>query len=140
MQDLSHLAENSITATSQAAGNMLSSNAQAMTAPGSEPVDPLPDRARQDDPNLTQSGPDLPVGYSGKPQASEQAGTPSQPRPQWAPAATPGVTRDTRFDRSAEQDPPATGSPPGPHEPNPGTRLSFNTGAAGVSAAGSAAE
>ena len=61
MQDLSNLAANSLTVTSQAGGNMMSSNAQAMTAPGSRPVDPLPDRDRQDDPNLDM-GPPRPVG------------------------------------------------------------------------------
>lgn len=58
MRDLSDLAVNSITATSQAAGNMTSSNATAMTAPGTEPVDPLPDRDHQGDPHLT------PIGHS----------------------------------------------------------------------------
>jgi hypothetical protein len=53
MDDLSRLAVNSITASSMAAGNMTSSNATAMTAPGTEPVDPLPDREQQGDPHLT---------------------------------------------------------------------------------------
>ena len=61
MQDLSHLAANSVTATSQAAGNMVSSNDQAMTAPGSRPVDPLPDRTKQGEPDL-DIGPAQPVG------------------------------------------------------------------------------
>jgi hypothetical protein len=52
MQDLSHLAANSMTVTSQAGGNMQSSNEQAMTAPGSDPVDPLPDRTKQGNPTL----------------------------------------------------------------------------------------
>ena len=52
MQDLSHLAANSIVPTSQAGGNMMSSNDLAMTAPGSRPVDPLPDRDKQGDPHL----------------------------------------------------------------------------------------
>lgn len=56
MQDLSQLAEDSMWVTSQAAGNMTSSNENAMTAPGSRPVDPLPDRATQGDPTV-----DLPV-------------------------------------------------------------------------------
>jgi len=54
VQDLSHLAENSLTATSQGAGNMMSSNATAMTAPGSQPVTPLPPTRDQDTPNLTE--------------------------------------------------------------------------------------
>ena len=52
MQDLSHLAASSIAPTSQAGGNMMSSNELAMTAPGSHPVDPLPDRDHQGDPRL----------------------------------------------------------------------------------------
>ena len=51
MQDLSHLATNSLTVSSMAAGNMVSSNEQAMTAPGSRPVDPLPGREDQGGPN-----------------------------------------------------------------------------------------
>lgn len=39
--------------TSQAGGNMTSSTEKAMTAPGSVPVDPLPDRAKQGDPTVT---------------------------------------------------------------------------------------
>jgi hypothetical protein len=42
MRDLSHLAADSMWVTSQSAGNMTSSNEQALTAPGSRPVDPLP--------------------------------------------------------------------------------------------------
>lgn len=53
MQDLSHLAANGPWVTSQAGGNMVSSNDQAMTGPGSEPVDPLPDREHQGEPKVT---------------------------------------------------------------------------------------
>lgn len=67
MRDLSNLARNSITVTSQAGGNMTSSNEEAMTAPGSEPVDPLPDREHQSDPALDM-GPRRPVSDDGKPQ------------------------------------------------------------------------
>jgi hypothetical protein len=38
--------------TSQAAGNMTASNEQAMTAPGSQPVDPLPPAKDQGDPTV----------------------------------------------------------------------------------------
>lgn len=59
MQDLSHLCNpdpiSSLTPTSMAAGNMESSNANAMTAPGSPPVDPLPPAAEQDDPDIVAS-------------------------------------------------------------------------------------
>ena len=61
MQDLSSLAAGSLAPTSQAGGNMMSSNAQAMTAPGSEPVDPLPDRTKQGNPSL-DVGAKQPVG------------------------------------------------------------------------------
>ena len=50
MKDLSSLAADSMWVTSQAAGNMTSSTEKALTAPGSRPVDPLPDRADQGDP------------------------------------------------------------------------------------------
>ena len=62
MEDLSHLAQNGPWITSQAGGNMVSSNEQAMTAPGSKPTDPLPDRTDQGDPTVNFSGPVLPVG------------------------------------------------------------------------------
>jgi hypothetical protein len=92
VQDLSSLAENSLTATSQAAGNMMSSNRQAMTAPGSQPVDPLPPMQDQDDPNLTMS-PEIATGTSGKPQASGQAGKHNPPRPSWKLTGCPDVER-----------------------------------------------
>jgi hypothetical protein len=62
MQDLSNLAKNGPWITSQAGGNMMSSTEQAMTAPGSHPADPLPDRDEQGDPKVSYSGPQLPVG------------------------------------------------------------------------------
>ena len=61
MQDLSRLADGALTVSSMAAGNMVSSNEQAMTAPGSRPVDPLPDRANQGNPAL-DIGAEMPVG------------------------------------------------------------------------------
>lgn len=79
MKDLSNLARDSMTVTSQAGGNMSSSNEQAMTAPGSEPVDPLPDREHQGDPKL-DIGPEMAVGTDGK----RQPGTGYTPAPrQW---------------------------------------------------------
>lgn len=93
MEDLSSLAENSLTATSQAGGNMMSSNATAMTAPGSQPVTPLPPTRDQDTPNLGMSG-EIAPGTSGKPQASGQAASSwNPPAPAWKPAAHPDVTR-----------------------------------------------
>jgi hypothetical protein len=61
MQDLSGEARFGPWATSQAGGNMVSSNEQAMTAPGSQPSDPLPDREHQGDPAV-QASATLPVG------------------------------------------------------------------------------
>ena len=61
MKDLSSLAAGSLTVSSMAAGNMVSSNEHAQTAPGSRPVDPLPDRTDQGDPAL-DVGAARPVG------------------------------------------------------------------------------
>lgn len=59
--------------TSQAGGNMMSSNRLAMTAPGSPPVDPLPPAKDQGDPKITASG-------------STDPGTPAERRPSGTPA------------------------------------------------------
>jgi hypothetical protein len=135
MQDLSQLAQDSMWPTSQAAGNMTSSNDQAMTAPGSLPVTPLPDRQHQDDPNVSMSGPPVPVCYSGKPQA--RAGASPARRAAWTKTTTPDVERDGRFDASRDEQ----GGPGTPmDEVHPGTRLSINYGAPRISGAGSAAE
>ena len=67
MKDLSSLAADALTVSSMAAGNMVSSNEHAMTAPGSRPVDPLPDRTDQGDPALDIPGP-RPVGDTGRPE------------------------------------------------------------------------
>jgi hypothetical protein len=53
VQDLSSMAANGPWITSQAAGNMQSSNQQAMSGPGTQPVDPLPDRTHQGNPTVT---------------------------------------------------------------------------------------
>jgi hypothetical protein len=91
MQDLSPLAKDSMWASSQAGGNMTSTNRQAMTAPGSPPVDPLIDRASQGDPTV-QLGEQMKTGTSGKPQASGQASfTPTPVR--WGPTTVPKVVR-----------------------------------------------
>jgi hypothetical protein len=91
MIDLSKLAEDSMWPTSQAGGNMTSNNRGAMTAPGSPPVDPLIDRAKQGDPTV-KLGAQMKTGTSGKPQASEQAHyAPQQAR--WVPTTIPQVIR-----------------------------------------------
>lgn len=96
MQDLSNLAKNSMWVTSQAGGNMLASNAEAMTAPGSQPVDNLNDHQSQvhENPAVENSNAEqIPSGTSGKPQASGQQGPAPRPRPAWGPVTTPDVLR-----------------------------------------------
>jgi len=77
--------------TSQAAGNQHSSNAKAMTAPGSMPVNKLSDRDEQIEPAVGL-GPETPPGTSGKPQASGQHWTPPG-EPRWTKTTTPDVVR-----------------------------------------------
>ncbi len=89
MQDLSALAKDSLAVTSQAGGNMQSSSRLAMTAPGSAPVDPVPDRSKQGDPEL-EIGPETPPGTDGKPQPRTSY-TPSPAR--WGPVTVPEVVR-----------------------------------------------
>lgn len=92
MRDLSALAKNSMWPTSQAGGNMVSDNDEAMTAPGSQPVDKLTDRAVQSDP-VVEVGPPQPPGTDGKPQARGQNWSPPGP-PRWKPATAPDVVRE----------------------------------------------
>jgi hypothetical protein len=75
MQDLSSLAKNGPWVTSQAGGNMMSSTEQALTAPGSVPVDPLPDREHQGEPSLDMSA-SVPVGTAGKRKPTAYTPTP----------------------------------------------------------------
>jgi hypothetical protein len=56
MQDLSHLAANSMTVTSQEGGNLVHDNSGAMTAKGTEPVTPMPAPENQPDPQLGTTG------------------------------------------------------------------------------------
>ena len=90
VRDLSALAGNSMTATSQAAGNMTSSNETAMTAPGSQPVTPLPPAQDQDTPN--KMSPRIPPSFTGKPDPTH-GGTWNPGRPAWTKTETPDVTR-----------------------------------------------
>ena len=70
--------------TSQAGGNMMSSNRLAMTSPGSPPVDPLPPAKDQGEPDVENSpGPRIQPGDDGKPEARTTAGKPSLPEPAW---------------------------------------------------------
>ena len=69
MQDLSHLAADSMWPTSQEAGNMMSGRPKAMSAPGSNPTTPLPPAKDQGDPTVENSpGPHISPGDDGKPQ------------------------------------------------------------------------
>lgn len=99
MQDLSHLLPadpvTALTPTSQAAGNMMSSNEPAMTAPGGLPVDPLPPSKDQGSVRIDVAGPQIPPGTSGKPQASKQAGEPGYARPAWKATTIPDPVRET---------------------------------------------
>lgn len=61
--------------SSMAAGNMVSSNEHAQTAPGSQPVDPLPDRTSQGDPTI-DIGPARAVGDNGRPEPGTYSPTP----------------------------------------------------------------
>jgi hypothetical protein len=135
VQDLSDLAADSMWPTSQSAGNMTSSNDQALTAPGSVPVTPLPDRVHQDNPNVTPSGPPVQVGFSGKPPARADQNPP--PHAAWEKTSSPDVVRDDRYDTSRHL---AAGPEIPMDEVHPGTRLSTNYGAPRISGAGSATE
>jgi hypothetical protein len=98
VQDLSSiLPSDPVTAlvpTSQAGGNMTSDSKLALTAPGSEPVDPLPPAKQQADPRVSPSN-SRPVrpGTSGKPRAS--AGNLPRSRPSWSKTTTPEVIRES---------------------------------------------
>ena len=93
MQDLSHLAEGSMTATSQGAGNMMSGRPKAMSAPGSQPVDPLPPAKDQGTPDLEVPVTPMKTGTDGKPQPSATGYHPGPPS--WKPTTTPEVVRES---------------------------------------------
>jgi hypothetical protein len=72
--------------TSQAGGNMMSDNKLAGTAPGSQPVDPLPPAKEQADPKITASNAaPIQPGDDGKPsaRAGRERGGLSLPEPSW---------------------------------------------------------
>lgn len=86
MQDLSPLAADSMWPTSQEAGNMMSGRHAAMSAPGSDPVTPLPPAKDQGEPHVTPSnGPVIRPGDDGKPpaRAGRERGGLSLPEPAW---------------------------------------------------------
>lgn len=53
MEDLSRLSEGSLAVSSMSGGNTVSTNEAALTAPGSPPVDAMPNQSSQADPTLT---------------------------------------------------------------------------------------
>lgn len=87
VKDLSNLLPqdpiSALSPTSQEGGNQQSSNADAMTAPGSQPVDILKDRDVQVDPKVEVSNKTkIEPSDDGKPQSTDMIGY--QPsRPAW---------------------------------------------------------
>jgi hypothetical protein len=93
-QDLSGLARDSMWVTSQAAGNRQSKPDNAMTAPGSSPVDRELPEDQMADPTV-ETGPVRPVGSDGKPRASATTGD-WRPGPvAWSKTTTPDVVRES---------------------------------------------
>lgn len=89
MQDLSHLAKDSMWPTSQEAGNMMSDRPAAMSAPGSQPVTPLPPAKDQGAPTVAMPAATEP-GDDGKPKAREGW---SPGAPAWSKTSTPETPR-----------------------------------------------
>lgn len=80
MQDLSHMAKG-LVVSSMEAGNMVADNSPAMTAPGSEPVTPMPARQAEGKPDPEPSGPQVKVGTQKQPGKSY-----APTSPQWKAA------------------------------------------------------
>ena len=83
MKDLSDLLPDPITAlapTSQEGGNMMSNSKLGSTAPGSEPVSPLPPAKEQADPKISASNSQQIRPGSGKRKPSTSY---SAPKPAW---------------------------------------------------------
>lgn len=77
--------------SSMEGGNMASDNKLAMTAPGSQPVTPLPPAKMQADPKITTSNStQIQPGTNGKPRVRT---TWSPPEPSWGKTTTPDVAR-----------------------------------------------
>lgn len=81
--------------TSMAGGNMMSDNKLALTAPGSQPVDPLPPAKEQADPKVsTSNSTPIQPGSDGKPRT--RAGKLAQGAPAWVKTTIPEVTREAQ--------------------------------------------
>lgn len=100
MQDLSSLLPgdpvSALVPTSQEGGNMRASNEQAMTAPGSVPVDVMQPAGEyfHNDPTMNVSNEAvIEPADDGKPQASGQANRPQPPAPRWKSTSAPEVVR-----------------------------------------------
>jgi hypothetical protein len=91
VQDLSHLAKDSMWPTSQEAGNMMSDRPAAMSAPGSPPVTPLPPAKDQGTPAVPLPAATWP-GDDGKPEAG-QGWNPGSPA--WTKTSTPQTPRSS---------------------------------------------
>jgi hypothetical protein len=93
VQDISHLAKDSMWVTSQEGGNMMSGRPAAMSAPGSQPVTPLPPAKDQGTPQVQDSpGPSVQPGTDGKPKART---TWNPGPPAWDKTTVPEVIRET---------------------------------------------
>ena len=99
MEDLTHLLGdpiNSLAPTSQAGGNQIFSNANAQTAPGSQPASPATSITGEvidhDPPEVVATGSKLPVGSGTR--SRDTTGS-EPPRPAWknTPAAGSGPVK-----------------------------------------------
>jgi hypothetical protein len=96
-KDLSNLLPqdpiSALSPTSQEGGNQQSSNEDAMTAPGSQPVDVLKDRDVQVDPKIEASNKrQIEPTDDGKPLTTEQIGYQAR-KAAWQPPVPPSVKR-----------------------------------------------
>jgi len=100
MKDLSSLLPgdpiSALVPTSQEGGNMRASNEQAMTAPGSQPVDIMQPAGTYflNDPTVTPSNSSaIEPGTDGKPQASGQSRGYAPGAPAWTGTSSPDTVR-----------------------------------------------
>jgi hypothetical protein len=93
VQDLSSLAADSMWPTSQAAGNRQSKSSNAMTAPGSSPVDRELPEDQMADPQV-EVGPGVKPGTDGRPRARAGSLNPLPP-PAWGKTTSPEVVRES---------------------------------------------
>ena len=80
---------------------MMSGRPGAMSAPGSQPVTPLPPAKDQGIPHV-DLGSETKPGTDGKPKARVTAGKPSLSPPAWKPTAIPDVIRDSTRDAARD--------------------------------------